>query len=609
MNRKVIVFVSLLMLSLGLVCLGADETWQGNAAISLRGELDRGGLSAASNSFPQGTRISVTNLDNGKSVDVVIRKRIDGTSNVFLLLSENAGAQLGMKPYDIIRIKTEVIGLSTDLTGNNNDLAYNPDSDTNPAVGTPDMTTVTQNTPTPSPTPTIRPTPTPSPTPSVTPSPTPYNATNDIASRNPDKNRYTVPSTETEGDISTRIAPQHGEKESTAQVELKEARMPLLDKGEAVIIKRPKKEKDATRIASGEENLPRVSDKENAVTDAYTAVKPDRDEVIAILIEPKGALKKGEGTLSTVNRPSLDRETMEIALNDPVLSKTEKPFIYERHGLVPEGEQIALESHLPALSDKEIPELNSYVKKAQEEDRLALETHDLPDVRKGDKGDVNAIAKTDLEKDTASLDSHDLPDVRKGDRGDVNAIAKTDYEKETASLNSHDLPDVKKGDKADVNAIAKSDYEQEKVALKSHDLPNVKGTEKPEVTQNAKVEGKDKKTTDIALVPTDPNPPTKRKTEKTTVTPIDKTNVVKDGGTEYLRNFYYLQVGVYKNREAAERIIKANPKYPMIIVSGKVKNENVFKVVVGPLKRDESGTALYLFQANGYRDAFIRYIE
>jgi hypothetical protein len=35
----------------------------------------------------------------------------------------------------------------------------------------------------------------------------------------------------------------------------------------------------------------------------------------------------------------------------------------------------------------------------------------------------------------------------------------------------------------------------------------------------------------------------------------------------------------------------------------------LFKVLIGPLNRDESGTLLYQFRARGFRDAFVQYVE
>jgi hypothetical protein len=530
MTIKRVVSLFAVCLVLSALTVFADETWQGNAAISLRGELDRDGYYAASNSFPPGTKILVTNLDNGRRVIVTVRQRLDGTSNVFLLLSSNAGNDLGMKPTDVARIKTQVVGISTDLTGGV-DLALNRDMETNPAVGAPDLT---KTTPTPGPVlaeTSPSPSPSPSPTPSLTPQPSPTPAVVEETKSRLQKDRFAPPTAEEAGDLTARTSPPPAGKETTGEVELKEARVALKEKGEAVILSRPNAE------AAGE-----------------------KGEVVAILVEPK-SVKKTVTTagVTDLERPLPDRETVEAALNDPELVEKEKPFVYERHGTSPEGEELALASHdLPEAARGERPEVESYAKVAGEAERLALETHDLPEVRQGEKADVTGLAKAEAEKDRVALETHVLPELVQG--------------------------------------------------------------EKPDVLQREEVGGKDKKSVELALVPTNPNPPKKTvtttveptKVEPTKVETTEKTNVtapVWENTSEFTKNYYYLQLGVFTTREAAEKILRAYPSYPMLIIAGKLDKADVFKVVVGPLKRDETGTALYLFKARGYRDAFLKYIE
>ncbi|RPJ07563.1 MAG: SPOR domain-containing protein, partial [Spirochaetaceae bacterium] len=103
--------ISILLVFISLSILAAEESWQGNAAVARRGEFEAEGLYAASNSFPENTMVAVTNLDNGKSVTVTIRKRIDGSAGLFLLLSESAASVLAMRPSEIIRVETRVTGI------------------------------------------------------------------------------------------------------------------------------------------------------------------------------------------------------------------------------------------------------------------------------------------------------------------------------------------------------------------------------------------------------------------------------------------------------------------------------------------------------------------
>ncbi|MBN2352136.1 MAG: hypothetical protein JXD23_06150 [Spirochaetales bacterium] len=569
MKTKVIVSLCALCLALSAApAIFADETWQGNAAVSLKGELDRNGYYAASNSFPPGTKILVTNLDNGRRVIVTVKQRLDGSANVFLLLSSNAAGELGMQPTDVIRIKSQVVGISTDLTGGI-DLAQNRDMETNPSVGAPDLNRTTPNAlveTSPQPSATPLPSPTPSATPSVSPTPTPA-LTETRQGPEFEKDRFSRPSAGQEGELSARTEAPPAAADTLGGVKLAEARVALKERGQAVILSRP---------SAGSES--------------------GQGEVVAILIEPKAVAKPDRTPkLTDLERPALpDRETIELALNDPTLREKEKPFIYERHGLKPAGEELALASQdLPEVGHREKAEVDDYMKAAQEADRLALETHDLPEVQQAEKADVTGLAKVESEKDRLALETYNLPEVQQGEKGDVTALVKTEPARE-------------------------------KTVTKNL-LPNVQGPEKPDLMTRTEPSGKDKKSVDLALVPTNPNPPKKRMetrtvvttqpdhtTQTTTVEPDKNTTVtttVWDNTAAYSKNYYYLQLGVFTTREAAEKILRAYPTYPMAIVSGKADNANVFKVVVGPLKRDETGTVLYLFKARGYRDAFLRYIE
>ncbi len=579
MKFKVIIACACLLSVLCVTALSAQETWQGNASVSVRGELDRDGYYAASNSFPPGTKILVTNLANARTVVVTVRQRLNGASNVFLMLSSRASLELGMNPTDIARIKTQVVGISTDLTGGVSDFAYNRDTDTNPAYGTPDAgrvkpdngTTTTQVTPTPTPAPTPTPTPTPLPT------PTPYvDTTVTQTTPEPQKDRFAAPSTDQEADVSQRRAPARV-KDTVPAFEMAEAKIPINEKAQAVFITRPQTPASAETMAAVEPVDPQVKKKETAVAasadkarvDEYRHTVPEGEEVLATLIEPteqpRSAAVNEEGTVTVFERPSFDRDTVVAALNDPEIQAADRPFIWELHDVRPAGEELALaEPMLPEIGVQEKAAVDTYVKRAHDTDRLALDSYILPELTSHEKAEINALSRTEPPEDT--------------------------------------------------------------VSLASHQLPRVKAAERPEILQRSDIAGRDKKEADLALVPAEPKAVIKPKLENhtttitvvpdhTTTTRVEPdhtgtvTTTIWDTTTDYTRNFYYLQLGVFSSRATAEKILRANPTYPMMIVNGKSDSSTVYKVVVGPLKRDETGTVLYLFKARGYRDAFLRYIE
>ncbi len=112
-----------------------QESWEGNAALIRQGEFSGSGLYAASNSFPENTCIRVENVQTGKSVEVTVVKRIEGASNIFLLLSEQAGAQIGLSGSEVIRVRARVISsIGHSLEETLREQAYSSDPDLNPPL-------------------------------------------------------------------------------------------------------------------------------------------------------------------------------------------------------------------------------------------------------------------------------------------------------------------------------------------------------------------------------------------------------------------------------------------------------------------------------------------
>jgi hypothetical protein len=73
---------------------------------------------------------------------------------------------------------------------------------------------------------------------------------------------------------------------------------------------------------------------------------------------------------------------------------------------------------------------------------------------------------------------------------------------------------------------------------------------------------------------------------------------------------YFLQIGAYSSRTLAEKLAgELGPGYEISILPAEDRSRTVYRVLIGPLNTDESGTLLYLFKARGFKDAFLRYVE
>ncbi|MDR3124089.1 MAG: SPOR domain-containing protein [Treponema sp.] len=89
---------------LALLALTAASVWEGSAAVSLEGELPEGAYYAATNSFPRNTVVDVTNLENGRTIRVIVAAGLD-SPGLLAMLSRNAATAIGLQARGIGRIR------------------------------------------------------------------------------------------------------------------------------------------------------------------------------------------------------------------------------------------------------------------------------------------------------------------------------------------------------------------------------------------------------------------------------------------------------------------------------------------------------------------------
>ena len=136
-----------IVLSLLLVPLLASAAgfWDGNAALQ-RGDAGfESGLYAASNSFPPGTQITIQNQDTGKTVTATITGRIEGQSDILVLLSPKTADALGLPQGTLGRVRVTVpTRADSTASAQAGDQTVSSDPDINPAAayGAPDRTQV-----------------------------------------------------------------------------------------------------------------------------------------------------------------------------------------------------------------------------------------------------------------------------------------------------------------------------------------------------------------------------------------------------------------------------------------------------------------------------------
>ncbi len=132
MATKIAAVVALLLTAF---FASAESFWDGGAALQRGDASFESGFFAASNSFPAGTEIVVENLETGRTTKVVVSQRVNGQSDLLVLLSPKAAAALGISQGDVapvrVTIKTPPPAVAE---ARPNERPLSTDSDRNPAA-------------------------------------------------------------------------------------------------------------------------------------------------------------------------------------------------------------------------------------------------------------------------------------------------------------------------------------------------------------------------------------------------------------------------------------------------------------------------------------------
>lgn len=162
-----------------------QSIWEGSVAVSRYGDFPQTGYYAASNAFDRNSIVKVTNITNGKSIEVIVVSRLDDPG-LFMLLSPEAGNALAIPQGEVVQVKASPGSRQGQLLSNlHQDNIRDPDPDANPETTIPsefledDPQVTVVPTPTPAPSEDItqvKPTPRPTPEKQITevkPTPTP----------------------------------------------------------------------------------------------------------------------------------------------------------------------------------------------------------------------------------------------------------------------------------------------------------------------------------------------------------------------------------------------------------------------------------------------------
>lgn len=118
----------------------------------------------------------------------------------------------------------------------------------------------------------------------------------------------------------------------------------------------------------------------------------------------------------------------------------------------------------------------------------------------------------------------------------------------------------------------------------------------------------------ITMIPTTERPPQatvpSTTAPDTTQQPQQQTQVVQlpsATGTALQKGYFYIQIASFSTEAALQNAVKGlGNRYAVFIEKALVKGKTVYRLFMGPLKKDETGVALMYVRSLGYKDAFIK---
>lgn len=116
MNKFMLIraLLGLVLLTGTLLPAAGDTTWRGQAGVSAGAGLPETGLFAATNEFPRGTLLEVRNLRNNKTLQLQVLKRSPSALDLnFIYLSTQAGRDLDIRSGESVLVSVSVLQSAT----------------------------------------------------------------------------------------------------------------------------------------------------------------------------------------------------------------------------------------------------------------------------------------------------------------------------------------------------------------------------------------------------------------------------------------------------------------------------------------------------------------
>ena len=499
--RKCRRVLPIIMLCLCTSAAFSQQNWQGNAAVARSGEFAAPGMVAASNAFPENTTILVQNAQTGESVQVTVTQRIQGASSVFLLLSEEAGKQIGLTGSQVIRVQASVVStLGMDLSESLLEEAYSTDPDLNPALSVAEEQLLSG---------------------SEAAEEQPVEIAQ-VGEPEPPEEPVEEPA------AGQEIEPAAAEAQEAETLSVVEEEEPVV---EAVAVEeQPTEPTEPPAAAEPTAEQKRLQELTDRIPQKQLYMPPRQQEVYALAPEPEPA-----------------EEVAEVAVAE------EQPAEVAEVEQEPPAEEIAEE--LP----EEVAEVEGPEAEAEPEQAIEVVEEGPPRV---------SMPGPPVEEEPLEVA---LPGPET-------------TEPEKPSPEGTRLP---------------APEEETPLTMAPEELPT------GEIEQAVVEE-------EVAEIPVPEEQPAEEEVETEAElamaeAPAEEAMVLSESLPS---RTYFVQLGAYSTRTLAENLAgDITQSYSVTIFPADSGGRRFYKVLVGPLNVDESGTLLYQFRSRGFKDAFIQYVE
>ena len=572
-----IMIITLLMLTVSNV-VSAGSVWDGSVSIARYGYLPHTGMYAASNAFPQNSRVTVTNPKTGKSVNVIVLERLED-NNLFLVLSSEAAESIGISYGDIFHgsISEQVI------TGPEaeEDIPYNPDPDVNPSAlsgGYSELALIQD-----------------------------YIDT-ELGGVDDD---LIIPDTEVEPIIPDEFFQEESETTDTI---VPEAIEEIIEEQVDPIEIAPELVEDTLPV---EEILAEI-DKEEPV-----------EEIIEDTADPVSVSELVEDEV-----PELVEE-VEVEPDIPLVENMplEEVYIGKQDGDLPEPDIVEI------VTESVVDDIPEVVGMSTSVTLVVVDTADVREnvpelpVQEADTPVVTSMSIEDLEKTDNGIIISELPELPIIGVEEVLSDEKPIAVTMTADVVSIEevedispiLPEVisieEESALPDIEEFLAREPDTEVEIVIAAIEPEIEVPEE-EIVVVEEPESRDDLLVEVEVVlePSDLRPPVVDSTEieveeETIVVAVVNEDIV-DSVSEFdrynltrelVKDSYYLQLGAYREQYSALDLAgRLGGMYPVTVYISDSTDTLNYKVMVGPLGQDESGAVLYSFKSSGYPDAFLR---